>query len=653
MPRKLSELKQFVPQSSLKNIKENPAENSVLGNVKKLYDLLESENDYASKILRNDLGTILDAAEGKIEEGSGDLAIDLLHGKLHAVYLLKTGNGLDAGQDEEKKNELKNLIEYVAGGLGVEEGDILVDEEKRSDLEHMERTGRSQVRIEQTEAESAARWKAVEGKSGFDVLDEHKAAVNKLPKNIRGIRSEIEEAAAKQQLKTICIDILATRRAIEAKRNDKSGLKKAAVNADLVHTIKQDMIKSEGLNNFFNEMSYADLHKLAYEGHGGAMEDKISAYFKNAEAIPADAPYSYMPTAKERTELLQDMIPSSRHAPSSVQRKYYIELLATRAAVNSKRNDKASLNVKVNPAALEEERKKFEKEPLRSALIRATEIGEKQEKAYSAACSGHGGALEDLISLELRRMAVEKESGYKMQNVDTRFAPTFTERKNDLSMIADSKKFPLKDRLRAVLEIGVLDDVQEDYPGTKKIDKIESVNRQTDLQLATYAKVMDQKAMEDFIKDAAKNSSLTASENFEKSHAGQLRVVRATDQIEKKLADGANANELQDLAAKKMVLMHESAQFQQDKNDERLIGALEDGNLEKKAAKLLKSEAFQEMCSKLGPEKLAQQIKGSGAKLMESFSLAQEGKLEVKPEENAIGKGPKQNELQNGPVINM
>ena len=89
MPRKLSEIKEFSSKKSLEKINEDPAKNSVMGNVKKLYDTMAEYDDFMSKKLRENLGTILDAHQGKTDVKTGDTAINMLHGAIHGVYLLK------------------------------------------------------------------------------------------------------------------------------------------------------------------------------------------------------------------------------------------------------------------------------------------------------------------------------------------------------------------------------------------------------------------------------------------------------------------------------------------------------------------------------------------------------------------------------------
>ena len=192
MPCKLSTLKEIVSKKSMENINEDPAYNSVIGNVKKLYDALQGETDYVSTQVKEKLGNILDAHAGKEEASVGDNSIELLHGPLELYYMTRISEKQpERIQEEKKRQDMKNLIEYVAGGLKLTENlgfesKIKVSEEQQLHLDHMESVGRTERRTELQEEESQSRWNAVRGKSGLNILDEHNAAVNALPKSIKG-----------------------------------------------------------------------------------------------------------------------------------------------------------------------------------------------------------------------------------------------------------------------------------------------------------------------------------------------------------------------------------------------------------------------------------------------------------------------------------
>lgn len=660
MPRTLHEIKQFVPKSSLNNIQPDPAKNSVMGNIKLLHDALaELPNDNIADGARLKLEGILEGFNGNRTEEATDFYIKNLETDLQGVNTITCGNGLFSLQDEEKKKKIKTLIEYVAGGLGLAPIGVTISEEQKKNIADMEAAGIPAATAELKKEREKERKQALESKSGLEVLDEHKAAIGALPKKFKGPNADIDEAVASQKLRGLCIDIMATRRSIEAKRNNKSGLAKSQMNADLLDSIRDDMAKSSALDQFLKSMSYSDLRSLAASGHGGAMEDKFAEYLKkNPEAIPADAPYQYMPTAKERTEALRSQMDDAdfaKYTPPGEQRKTYIELLATRMAVNSKRHKKETLNPQVNAQILDRERAKFNEEPLRTALVRLTGMGDIGDGTYKAAMSGHGGALEDRMVRMLRQMAMEKENGYKMQDVDARFAPTYEERANDLDDLINHGNLSVKEQFRAVVERGIVEQASEQIHlrPDDRISNIDSINRQTDLQMGIYSKLMDEASMKSFVEDARANGYEEACKHFEGTHAGMLKANALTETLDKQLKDELEPDALKKIAAQRMVLLQKKAVFQEDKDSDKLANALEKANLSKDVNKLMKDPLFKEVCEKLGTKGLMDQAKGDGTKLVESYALAKQDKLEYyNPAVPApVNKGPQKVEENKGPQI--
>lgn len=631
MPRKISEIKETSPKSSLENFQNDPAENSVLGNIKLLSETLAKyPQDKQMTELGERLADIMAGVAGTQDEGLVNRKIELLRPYLHGIYLSKIVNDNTKVKDEKEHAALKKQLQYVAAGLGFYEGFDITQEQKdniaRNDIQ-----GRRQVHEERQQEEESARRKAVEGKSALNVLDEHKAALGKLPKSFRGPNAVSQEEDARQKLEALCIDILATRRAVEAQRNNKSALAKATIDPELLHSYKNEFSQSGSLAGFFKSMSYKDLHSLATSGHGGAMEDKLTAYVKDdLSAIPADTPYHYLPTARQRTEALQDKMDrlSFKNSPPGEQRKLYIELLATRAAVNSKRGDKTTLDKKLNGKILKEEREKFSKEPLHTALVRVTEMGDKQQASYNAALSGHGGALEDRLRAELRRMAVEKDNGYKLQNVDPRFAPTAEQRYADIQALMNAKKLSDPEKLRLTTEAGMLQEMINDGKGTEPLANIESLNRQVDTRTELYSKVMDTKSLKDFIDGTFKDGYDRACSKFEAAHAGPLKAIRVEEEINAQLNPELDQDTLAKLAAKKMILLQHKMEYQKDKNGEKLEKALEKANLEKNVDRLMNDYLFKEVCQKLGAEGLSEYTKGDGSQLVESYALAKTDQLQ-------------------------
>ncbi len=678
MPRKISEIKEFTSKKSLENIKEDPAGNSLMGNIKKLHDELGPyQNSLEVSALRTRLSNIMDAHKGKGSNEVGDYNIENIKTPLETVYKNKVNDPRTRIADEKTRESVRKLIEYVAAGLGIQAEGVPVTDEQKSDVKRMEGIGKIDLREERKEAEAQARRDAVKDKSALNLLDEHKARVSALPKSFKGADAAKQEAEARRQLKEACLDIMATRRSIDAKRNDKSALAKARLDADIMHSVRKDLAANEAVNSFLDNMSYSDLRKLAAEGHGGAMEDKIKAQLRNADEIPANAPQQYMPTAKERIEALQAKMDTQSFRMTTShgeQRKLYIELLAARAAVGSKRNAKETLNPVIDVSVLDRERKVLQSEPLKTALVRLTN-GFKQEGSVDAALKGHGGALEDRVRNEIRWMALEKDSGYKMQQVDMRYAPTYDERRQDLNELMNAERAPQSARLRASIELGVLDTMKQDYRGDARIGNVESINRQADEKFKLYSSVMDTEMMQEFVGNVRENGFQAASSRFELEHPGQILAAKMTNEVDEKLAANPSKEELAELVARKMILLQEKATFQLNKNvenmkqagnglagpgeaaaheendyrtaDEKLLGKVNEAEMKKHVSSLMKSASFKEMCDALGPDKLLQQAQGDGSKLLSSYSKALDGTLKA-PAAQAGKNGPQNEAVKEG-----
>ena len=110
-----------------------------------------------------------------------------------------------------------------------------------------------------------------------------------MPKKFNGPNADIDEAVASQKLRGLCIDIMAIRRSIEAKRNNKSGLANSRMDAGLLDSIREDMAKSSALDQFLKEVcdklgtnglmaqAKGDGAKLV-ESYALAKQDKLEPY---------------------------------------------------------------------------------------------------------------------------------------------------------------------------------------------------------------------------------------------------------------------------------------------------------------------------------------------------------------------------------------
>jgi hypothetical protein len=380
------------------------------------------------------------------------------------------------------------------------------------------------------------------------------------------------------------------------------------------------------------------------------MEEKFAEYLRKAKTIPADAPACYMPTALEHADALKAQMNDpvfQKTTPMGDQRIVYRELLATRAAVASKRGVKDSLKRPLDAKILASEREKLQKEPLATALVRMTKMGARQQMTSSVATAGHGGALEDLLRDELRLMACEKENGYRMQNVDERYAPTYKERKEDLKRILVSGKLKTDEGFRAAVELGKVDAAQSTASRGEndRINNIDSVNSMTDEDVAFYSKLMGKADKTQFINDVYLKGYDEACKTFEAKYPGEVKAARLSDQLEEKLNGTPSVDDLKKLAAQKMVLAKHKGDLANGKiTSSQLENALETKKFEADVNKLMKEDhLFREVCDKLGEKGLAEQAKGDGLKLFDSYNLAREDKLEFyNPNKPVVKEGPVQ-----------
>lgn len=77
MPYTIKEINRFVPRAERERYSKDPAENSVLGNIRLLLEELEDVPDRSGSLKadRMFLNNVLDAADGKLAEEKGDAAI--------------------------------------------------------------------------------------------------------------------------------------------------------------------------------------------------------------------------------------------------------------------------------------------------------------------------------------------------------------------------------------------------------------------------------------------------------------------------------------------------------------------------------------------------------------------------------------------------
>ena len=265
-----------------------------------------------------------------------------------------------------------------------------------------------------------ARRKAASGHGG-ELEQSFKRYINTLPRmprdvpqeymptafdRIEGLQSRIDSAefdkSTIDQKILLLGDLIGTRRSVGAERNKKETLNKT-LSGEEVYNATDKMLKCTAFKEFV-EKNPAAAKKAALSGHGGALEDAFKEYVKNMDRIPDDVPKEFMPTALERTEILKDKIKSNnfRNVKNMhEQNRIYKELIATRAAVNSVRGDKKSLNHVIDAKRLGEIRGQiYEQGTVNNFFEEAN-----RKVLYDAAIAGHGGALEDKLKEDVLRQA--------------------------------------------------------------------------------------------------------------------------------------------------------------------------------------------------------------------------------------------------------
>lgn len=218
---------------------------------------------------------------------------------------------------------------------------------------------------------------------------------------IEGLQDQVKgddfKNAALDTKVTLFAELLGARRSVNAVRGNADSLN-LTVPAEKAKAHADKLMKCTAFREFIEKNPDA-AKKAAASGHGGALEDAFKDYVKNMDRIPSDVPQAYMPTALERTEILQKKIKSSAFQSKNMyeQNLIYKELVATRAAVEAIRGSKKSLDVPIDAEKLGEARNQL------YAQGGADSFFDEASRTIlkDAAVAGHGGALEDKLKADL------------------------------------------------------------------------------------------------------------------------------------------------------------------------------------------------------------------------------------------------------------
>lgn len=278
--------------------------------------------------------------------------------------------------------------------------------------------------------------------------DVSKDYMPKANERIEALKEKVKDAGfgAKEQIakNDIYTEIFATRMAVDAVRGKGKTL-------DVVvepEKFKREYDKLANSAAFQNFLTTADQNKLRSvcgtdRGHAGEMEDMFKEHIRKMDAIPEDTPKKFMPTAEKRIEALQAKLNNTAFQLMEPEERTerFIELMATRNAVNAIRKDKKSLDVDLDPKKLKEAKDVLKADPVFMQFVR-----EKPITIRDAAVSGHGGAIED------RYKDYVRDLDHIPEGVNEKFMPTAYDhieainkriKSDDFALMSDEKKTEL------------------------------------------------------------------------------------------------------------------------------------------------------------------------------------------------------------------
>ena len=679
MPLTVQQLRESIPKTNRAHVDPDPAKNNVLANMKALYDLLapaKDANDYEVDPLRASIRSILQAVDGKGNVAEADTVLRMLSdSQLHTLYLrdIKKRSNLFEGENKEKA---RNLIQHIALGLNLEDrydatekqkADVkakrdadkakaeadkaLADEAKRKNEEALRKARND--RADQIAREENARLKEEQKKDVYTLIEEMKARVGKLPKpgSTREFSEsflskyptpEARENVLKEEVKNYVKAFMSMRFAIGQTRNDVDHLKRKYNDQDYAQA--SELIENcETLNEFMNSMSYSDLKSLAVKGHGGAFEEAFEKYVKNlAPKIPDDVPQYYMPKAIDRIYSLKNHIKSRDFMNKDPEHRIstYMEILAVRAAVNSKRGDKTTLDPVIRKTELNRQREILENGDVARALNRIIERdGEAVIRNAATPTFGHGGELEDLIRREVKTMSLDPDNNYRLPNTPKRYAPTYGERVSDLHGLLKSPDLSTEMKMEKIAELAQLNHERLTNQDSEYIKDPARLNQATAYEYGVISRIMPRSTMNAIIADVQQNGqNSTAYKTYKQEHKGEIAAAKILQNI----FDDANSKEntLEDiklLAAKKLYVDMQLSNFEWDtnKSQDLLESQVSDLNVNLGATEIMKNENFNKMCEELGVGALMMKMNDDKLGLIQQFAVYN-GDGEIAPEANEI-----------------
>ena len=699
MPFTISEINSFVPKKGRNKGVNDPSKDSALYNLFRLRAALKpyEQSGKSVKKLREQIQIVILAAEGKEDGQRGDDTLNELSGNMISAFN-ETVAGIPDEELTPEQKKLKELFQYSAAGIGDDGLCRLVGTTAAQKLavEKVRNEGRSVVAAEAAELENKRRSDAQNRPNRNDAnnriaeemnreerskntytryIDNIKSKVNKLPE----ITDNTENNRRQEVIETevaLCLNIIAARRTAGSGRDTKYILDRPMDFAACVSVMDQ-VAGNKSIVDWVRSLSSEERRKYATTGHGGAMEDAFKEHVKNLDIIPDDIPNYYMPNAKTRCEALQQRMKDHSFTHGLDKRKVdmYTELLATRMAAESVRSSKDSLDKALTAAQVAEARNKIINSPVFTAIKNVNaKLG---DEAFRDAVHGHGGKLEDDVREEIRNLSNAKDNGYRLAEVDKRFAPTYSQRGADIiSMInsdgSETGALPRRsirvsltnqEKIEKLAELALIDRKLFTHQQTENIVDAKEFNREAKRLAAGYAVALTDEETFNSLINATKgnwNELSDALKKFENKNAGTILAesmkTEITDDVEDILKGDPNTQKekLVRLAAKKMVV--DKVVFT-EYDEKKKFDALSRENIDSKRQLMENNVTFRKMVDSMDAKTLAETIAKGGIALEQAFDNAAKApdkpQVEAVPAANVVD-GPKQvDPQQKEPVIDI
>ena len=157
IPYTIKEIYRFVPRAERGRYSKDPADNSVLGNIRLLLEELEGVPDRSGSLKtdRMYLNNVLDAADGKLPEEKGDAAIRAVNTVIENIYKNQIDNRKLSG---DKRERIKDLVVHIAAGLDLAPGLYPVTPAQRDAAKENREAGQRAVQEEITKRGYTDKW---------------------------------------------------------------------------------------------------------------------------------------------------------------------------------------------------------------------------------------------------------------------------------------------------------------------------------------------------------------------------------------------------------------------------------------------------------------------------------------------------------------